>query len=103
MIHRHNNRFSFILQKKPITKKSVKISKEPPMIVYFERDILEDTLIDYIFDPQVLHDEEKDHPDLDKKSVKPWQCPPYTSNSSFLTKLKSIFHKQHSDSVMSSL
>lgn len=81
----------FILLKKPSEKKTVKISKEPPMIVYFERDVLEDTLFECIFDPQVSHDEEKDHPDLLKKT-KPWQRPPYqTIQNRFFTKIKSIF------------
>jgi hypothetical protein len=79
---------------------SVKISKEPPAIVYFERDKLEDSF-ECIFDPQVHHDEEKDHPDLfeknEKKELKPWQKPPYCSSkpptSSFLSRFKSTFNR----------
>ena len=67
---------------------TVKISKEPPAIVYFERDKLEDSF-ECIFDPKVHHDEEKDHPDLfeNKKEMKPWQKPPYCSesNKSFIS------------------
>ncbi|KAI8979948.1 hypothetical protein BDB01DRAFT_836985 [Pilobolus umbonatus] len=55
---------------------TVKISKDPPHVVYFERDTLEDSF-ECIFDPQVHHDEEKDHPDLAeyerRKALKPWQ------------------------------
>lgn len=75
---------------------SVKISKEPPAIVYFTRDKLEDSF-ECIFDPQVHHDEEKDHPDLlekkKKRDSKPWQKAPYCSrsNPTFLSRFKSSF------------
>ncbi|KAG2193675.1 hypothetical protein INT47_002317 [Mucor saturninus] len=78
---------------------SVKISKEPPAIVYFTRDKLEDSF-ECIFDPQVHHDSETDHPDLlfakaKKTDCKPWQKAPYctASNKSptFLTRFKSSF------------
>ncbi|CEP09101.1 hypothetical protein [Parasitella parasitica] len=82
-------------RKKSLT---VKISKEPPVIVYFERDKLEDSF-ECIFDPQVHHDDEKDHPDLfekcKKKELKPWQKPPYCTqnNSSLMTRFKSTFSR----------
>ncbi|GAN07077.1 hypothetical protein MAM1_0147d06567 [Mucor ambiguus] len=98
-------------QKKPENKPSnatqerrksltVKISKEPPAIVYFERDKLEDSF-ECIFDPQVHHDDEKDHPDLftekcKKKDLKPWQKPPYcsqNSSSTLMSRFKSTFTK----------
>lgn len=79
---------------------SVKISKDPPAIVYFQRDKLEDSF-ECIFDPQVHHDDEKDHPDLfeknEKKELKPWQKPPYCSTksptTSFLSRFKSAFNR----------
>jgi hypothetical protein len=78
---------------------TVKISKEPPAIVYFERDKLEDSF-ECIFDPQVHHDDEKDHPDLfaekcKKKDLKPWQKPPYCTqnNSTLISRFKSAFIK----------
>ncbi|KAG1443040.1 hypothetical protein G6F56_010819 [Rhizopus delemar] len=81
----------FMLWKRPTEKKIVKISQEPPMIVYFERDILEDSF-ECIFDPQVLHDEENDYPDLSNQALKPWQRPPYASSQHGLfTKLKALF------------
>lgn len=87
---------------------SVKISKEPPAIVYFERDNLEDSF-ECIFDPKVCHDEEKDHPDLfvaRKKDLKPWQKPPYCSNkisstSNLVNKFKSTFN--HNSNTKSTL
>lgn len=77
---------------------SVKISKEPPAIVYFERDKLEDSF-ECIFDPQVHHDDEKDHPDLlqktKKRELKPWQKAPYCNNktpsATFMSRFKSSF------------
>ncbi|KAI8342675.1 hypothetical protein BC941DRAFT_466342 [Chlamydoabsidia padenii] len=60
----------------------VKISKEPPTILYFEQSYGEQSC-ECIFDPLVCHDEEKDHPDLfmskQQKELKPWQKPPYCS------------------------
>ncbi|KAI8351546.1 hypothetical protein BD560DRAFT_409276 [Blakeslea trispora] len=76
---------------------TVTISKEPPVIVYYERDRLEDTF-ECIFDPQVCHDEEKDHPDLFEKKpasnrqLKPWQQPPYCDNKpTLMSRFKSTF------------
>lgn len=70
---------------------TVTISKEPPVIVYYEPDVLEETF-ECIFDPKVSHDTEKDHPDLFKQQRKPWQRPPYKSqNNSFKNLLRS-FH-----------
>jgi hypothetical protein len=82
---------------KPPTRRkslSVKISKEPPAIVYFERDKLEDSF-ECIYDPQVHHDEEKDHPDLFEKKdqIKPWQKPPYCSRPTLLSRFKSSFSR----------
>lgn len=84
---------------KEIRRKSltVTISKEPPVIVYYERDTLEESF-ECIFDPLVSHDEEKDHPDLfkdeKKNELKPWQKPPYKqqSNNSFKNRFKSSFN-----------
>lgn len=82
---------------------SVKISKEPPNIVYYERHDLEDSF-ECIFDPLVSHDEEKDHPDLFQKKatptdgLKPWQKAPYCSSSNkstFMSKFKLTFNKPH--------
>lgn len=57
----------------------VTISKEPPSIVYFERRQGEASF-ECIFDPDVCHDNEDDHPDLchKRRKLKPWQLPPYT-------------------------
>jgi hypothetical protein len=58
----------------------VKISKEPPTILYFEQS-QDEQCCECIFDPLVCHDEEKDHPDLfvskQRTELKPWQKPPY--------------------------
>lgn len=59
----------------------VTISKEPPTILYFER-LQGEQCCECIFDPLVLHDEEKDHPDLFAKNPKPWQKYPYCNESS---------------------
>ncbi|CAO3600122.1 unnamed protein product [Absidia cylindrospora] len=62
----------------------VKISKEPPTILYFER-VQGEQCREYIFDPMVRHDEEKDHPDLfmsKRNDIKPWQKPPYCNTTS---------------------
>lgn len=83
---------------------SVKISKEPPAIIYFERDNLEDSF-ECIFDPKVHHDDEKDHPDLldncRKKDLKPWQKPPYCSNNkpalNLMNKFKLSFHSNNNN------
>ncbi|KAI8976994.1 hypothetical protein BDF20DRAFT_872249 [Mycotypha africana] len=78
---------------------TVTISKEPPKIVYFEKDILEEQFVEYIFDPQVHHDEEKDHPDLylydrrKKDLLKPWQKAPYCSTNSASKKASLFLHK----------
>lgn len=91
-------------QKKPENKKvetrrkslCVKISKEPPAIVYFERDTLEDSF-ECIFDPSVHHDNEEDHPDLLEKvkkreDAKPWQKPPYCNQKpTFIARFKAAF------------
>lgn len=93
----------------PTTKKvenrrkslTVKISKEPPAIVYFNKDKLEDSF-ECIFDPQVHHDKEEDHPDLVDKfrkrgagavELKPWMKPPYCDSpkATFMTRFKSAF------------
>ncbi|KAI8888091.1 hypothetical protein K501DRAFT_174000 [Backusella circina FSU 941] len=85
--------------KKSKRKLSVTICQDPPSVIYFERDTLEDSF-ECIFDPEVCHDDEKDHPDLlhikkcsyRKGDLKPWQKPPYSSNtSSLLNRLKSPF------------
>jgi hypothetical protein len=95
-------------QQQAIRRKSltVKISKEPPCIVYFERHHLEDSF-ECIFDPQVHHDEEKDHPDLftkKEKDLKPWQKAPYCSTnnnkSTFMTKFKSTFNSNNKNNLM---
>ncbi|CAO3613266.1 unnamed protein product [Cunninghamella echinulata] len=59
----------------------VTISKEPPTILYFERS-QDEQCCECIFDPLVLHDEEKDHPDLFAKNPKPWQKYPYCNEPS---------------------
>lgn len=78
---------------------SVKISKEPPAVVYFTRDKLEESF-ECIFDPQVHHDSETDHPDLlfaktKTKDPKPWLKAPYCTasnkNPTFLARFKSSF------------
>lgn len=101
MNHRHSKLF-ILLNKTSSEKKTVKISKEPPAVVYFERDALEDTFVECIFDPQVLHDEEKDYPELFIKhnsyTSKPWQRSPHVATQpSIFLKLKSIFHHSRHD------
>ncbi|KAI8876243.1 hypothetical protein K501DRAFT_308649 [Backusella circina FSU 941] len=79
-------------------KLSVTICKDPPDIIYFERDKLEESF-ECIYDPQVDHDNEEDHPDLlfakkfgQSSEVKPWQKPPYTtSDTTLMSRFKAPF------------
>lgn len=73
---------------------TVTISKEPPVVVYYEPDVLEGTF-ECIFDPKVSHDTEKDHPDLFKQQKKPWQKYPYRSQSTTSTSFKNMLKSFH--------
>lgn len=78
-------------------KLSVTICKDPPNIIYFERDQLEESF-ECIYDPQVDHDNEEDHPDLlfakkfgQSSEAKPWQKPPYASDTTLMSRFKAPF------------
>lgn len=96
VLFRHFRSFATEAPRKPTTttttrKQSrqhlqVKISKEPPTILYFEAS-QDEQHREYIFDPMVHHDEEKDHPDLfEAKQAKPWMKPPHCRNDATLMK-----------------